>query len=130
MNQYGAMALEHWQRWKPEASSQVADPMTFFEDLGDFAAQEIAVAMGVALSPTEATDPVAVEVTRRMVESELLPGLLDLTVEAAPLDAVHSSVSMMDRTSARLAGDEELPIDVGVSDPILTRWEGLAARQN
>ncbi len=42
MNEYGQMALDHWQRWLPERYSQIEDPNSFFSALGDQVATQIA----------------------------------------------------------------------------------------
>jgi hypothetical protein len=42
MNEYGRMALDHWQRWLPERLSQIEDPNSFFSTLGDQVATRIA----------------------------------------------------------------------------------------
>ena len=42
MNEYGQMALDHWQRWLPERYSQIEDPNSFFSTLGDEVATRIA----------------------------------------------------------------------------------------
>ena len=42
MNEYGAMARDHYRRWRPEAYAQITDPESYFTDLGDRVAQEIA----------------------------------------------------------------------------------------
>lgn len=42
MNEYGQMALDHWQRWLPERYSQIEDPNSFFSTLGDQVATRIA----------------------------------------------------------------------------------------
>jgi len=42
MNEYGQMALDHWQRWLPERYSQIEDPNSFFSALWDQVATQIA----------------------------------------------------------------------------------------
>jgi len=42
MNEYGQMALDHWQRWLPQRFSQIEDPNSFFSTLGDQVATRIA----------------------------------------------------------------------------------------
>jgi hypothetical protein len=42
MNEYGRMALNHWQRWLPERYRQIEDPNSFFSTLGDEVATRIA----------------------------------------------------------------------------------------
>jgi hypothetical protein len=42
MNEYGRMALDHWQRRLPERYSQIEDPNSFFSTLGDQVATRIA----------------------------------------------------------------------------------------
>jgi hypothetical protein len=42
MNEYGQMALDHWQRWLPERYRQIEDPTSFFTTLGDEVATRIA----------------------------------------------------------------------------------------
>lgn len=41
MNQYGAMAQRHWQRWLPHRYSQIPDPESFFAELGEEVAARI-----------------------------------------------------------------------------------------
>jgi hypothetical protein len=38
VNQYGAIAQEHWQRWRPASYAVIADPGTYFTGLGEQAA--------------------------------------------------------------------------------------------
>lgn len=35
MNQYGRMAMAHWQRYQPSEYAKMSDRETFFRDLGD-----------------------------------------------------------------------------------------------
>ena len=42
MNEYGAMAQRHWQRWLPGRYASIEDPDAYFTELGERAAQEIA----------------------------------------------------------------------------------------
>ena len=42
MNQYGAIAWQHWMRWRPASYAAITDPQTYFTDLGEQAASEIA----------------------------------------------------------------------------------------
>ena len=42
MNEYGRMALDHWQRSLPQRYSQIEDPNSFFSTLGDQVATRIA----------------------------------------------------------------------------------------
>lgn len=41
MNQYGAIAQQHWKRWRPVSHAAITDPAAFFTDLGEQAAGEI-----------------------------------------------------------------------------------------
>ncbi len=41
MNEYGAMARDHWRRWRPASYAEITDPDSYFTDLGDRVAQEI-----------------------------------------------------------------------------------------
>lgn len=41
MNQYGAIAQEHWRRHRPAELAQVEDPERFFTDLGEQVLAEI-----------------------------------------------------------------------------------------
>lgn len=41
MNQYGAMARQHWTRWLPGRVEAMDDPNSFFSTLGDEVATEI-----------------------------------------------------------------------------------------
>jgi len=129
MNQYGAMALEHWQHFRPTALSQLNDRGTYFTELGELAAQEVLIALNETLSPTEATDPTAVQLARVAVESEILPNLLELTVEEEALVQVDGPATRA------LPGvfwpdtmDLEMPVEVSISDPLLDRWRALDGR--
>lgn len=42
MNHYGAMAQQHWSRWLPTRYAAIPDPETFFAELGEQAALQIA----------------------------------------------------------------------------------------
>lgn len=42
MNHYGAMARRHWARWLPERYAAISDPDSFFLNLGEEAASQIA----------------------------------------------------------------------------------------
>lgn len=35
MNPYGHMAMEHWAKHRPLEFSRIADPQTFFQELGE-----------------------------------------------------------------------------------------------
>lgn len=35
MNQYGAMAQRHWERWLPQRFQSIPNPTEFFTDLGE-----------------------------------------------------------------------------------------------
>jgi hypothetical protein len=41
VNQYGALAQQHWKRWRPASYAAISDPETYFTDLGEQAAGEI-----------------------------------------------------------------------------------------
>jgi len=41
VNQYGSLAWQHWQRWRPTALSRIEDPETFFARLGIEVADQI-----------------------------------------------------------------------------------------
>ncbi len=41
MNQYGAIARQHWQRWRPASYAAIAGSRTYFTGLGEQAAGEI-----------------------------------------------------------------------------------------
>ncbi len=41
MNEYGALAQQHWKRWRPVSFTAITDPETYFTDLGEQAASEI-----------------------------------------------------------------------------------------
>lgn len=42
MNQYGLTAMRHWARWLPEQYAAIPDPDSYFSDLGEEAAGQIA----------------------------------------------------------------------------------------
>lgn len=42
MNEYGAMARSHWQQWLPQRYAAISDPDTYFAELGEEVAAEIA----------------------------------------------------------------------------------------
>jgi hypothetical protein len=41
MNEYGAMAQEHWQQWLPQRYAAIEDPDAFFAELGEEVSAEI-----------------------------------------------------------------------------------------
>jgi hypothetical protein len=41
VNQYGALARQHWMRWRPASYAAITDPAAYFTDLGEEAAGEI-----------------------------------------------------------------------------------------
>jgi len=41
VNEYGAMARDHYRRWRPASYAEITDPDGYFTDLGDRVAQEI-----------------------------------------------------------------------------------------
>ena len=41
MNQYGAMARSHWERWLPRRYATITDPDSFFSALGQETARQI-----------------------------------------------------------------------------------------
>jgi hypothetical protein len=41
VNQYGAIAQQHWKRWRPASCAAIIDPTAYFTDLGEQAASEI-----------------------------------------------------------------------------------------
>ena len=41
MNQYGAIARQHWERWRPASYAAITDPTAYFTDLGEQAAGAI-----------------------------------------------------------------------------------------
>jgi hypothetical protein len=41
MNHYGAMAREHWARWRPAQYAAIPDPDSFFSDLGTRVSDQI-----------------------------------------------------------------------------------------
>jgi len=41
VNQYGAIAWQHWMRWRPASYAAITDPAAYFTDLGEQAASEI-----------------------------------------------------------------------------------------
>ena len=42
MNHYGATAQRHWERWLPERYAAIQDPGSFFSNLGEEVARQIA----------------------------------------------------------------------------------------
>jgi hypothetical protein len=42
MNEYGAMAQRHWQRWLPQRYAAIENPDAFFAGLGEEVSAEIA----------------------------------------------------------------------------------------
>jgi len=42
MNHQASMALEHWRTWLPTRFAQIPDPQTFFAELGEETADQIA----------------------------------------------------------------------------------------
>ena len=42
MNEYGVQAMTHWRQWLPSRFAQIADPETFFANLGLEVAEQIA----------------------------------------------------------------------------------------
>jgi hypothetical protein len=49
MNKYGAMAERHWRRWLPSRVAAIADPTSFFSELGEEVSERIAdLAMDLA----------------------------------------------------------------------------------
>jgi hypothetical protein len=42
VNEYGAMARDHSRHWRPASYAEITDPESYFTDLGDRVAQEIA----------------------------------------------------------------------------------------
>lgn len=42
MNHYGSRAMAHWQRWLPNRYAQIPAPQTFFTDLGQQVADQVA----------------------------------------------------------------------------------------
>jgi hypothetical protein len=41
MNKYGTMAERHWRRWLPNRVAAMADPSSFFSELGEEAGSRI-----------------------------------------------------------------------------------------
>lgn len=41
MNQYGAMAQRHWERWLPQRYQSIPNPTEFFTDLGELVWSQI-----------------------------------------------------------------------------------------
>jgi hypothetical protein len=49
MNRYGAMAREHWQLYQPTQYAQLADPATFFTQIGqDMSARITTLSLSLA----------------------------------------------------------------------------------
>lgn len=42
MNEYGAMARAHWQKWLPQRYAAIEDPDAYFAELGEEVAADIA----------------------------------------------------------------------------------------
>jgi hypothetical protein len=42
MNEYGAMAEHHWQRWLPQRYASIESPEAFFAELGEEVSAEVA----------------------------------------------------------------------------------------
>jgi len=84
MNRYGAMAWEHWERHRPHDLSTIEDPVSYFQELGEFVNAEITAETNQRLSPTEATDPARVRQVRRDVEEEILATHVLLAAEIDP----------------------------------------------
>lgn len=41
MQKYGAIARDHWKRWLPKRFSEIANPETFFSELGEEIEQRV-----------------------------------------------------------------------------------------
>ncbi len=88
MNDYGARALEHWQRARPVELATIADPERFFTDLGRQIQAEI----------------------QRRVDSQELPesddfletfGLLNAGQAAVESDVMREMVYLTEETAAQ-----------------------------
>ncbi len=86
INRYGAMAWEHWERYRPSTLATIADPISFFRELGSFIEAEVTAETSLRLSPKDATDPTRVAQIRQGVEEELLAAHILLPAETDPAE--------------------------------------------
>lgn len=56
MNEYGRLAMSHWEKFLPGRFSQLEDPRGFFTDLGEQVAQQV-VETTIQLEAAESFDP-------------------------------------------------------------------------
>lgn len=95
MNQYGALAQSHWQKYRPQEYASLTDPKAFFQDLGDQVAQMVnttllssEAAEAETLKSLEYLERVGLlNALRKSAEEQALAELVFLPVEQQTSDA-------------------------------------------
>lgn len=136
MNEYGAMARDHWIRWIPDQYRQLTDPETFFQELGDQAADQVST-MLLDLQASHRQELNDLEYLPRvgrinafrqqaqeLVIADLLPTPQEEDLEQAGPDPVED---LMDRDGMPI--DHEHPLWAMENDPAVSAQQWEAARQ-
>jgi hypothetical protein len=102
VNQYGAIARQHWRRWRPASYAAITDPAAYFTDLGEQAAGEI-TRLWAQMRDQEGNPPgedylprvARLNALRKQAEEVVLVGLILLPPE-------HDAPGLTSRSSDRV----------------------------
>lgn len=114
MNRFGTLAWEHWERHRPVAMSTIADPVSYFRELGEMLQRELDEELAARLSgqPVATPAPATIDQLRDELTEELLAGHVFIPDDPDPTTSTAESV------------DEDLveSLDLAPDSPTAARW--------
>lgn len=125
MNHYGAQALRHWREYLPSRFATIEDPDSFFTELGEQAAEQIATRQMELAGPDQPNESYLdklgrLNAARQQAQEEILPELILIDPEPDELDEV-------DLEPAETSQDQQwIPL---VEDPNDPRWQQIAEEE-
>ena len=129
MNQYGVTAQRHWERWLPERFTEIRDPASFFSDLGEEAARQIADLTLVLAGDDPPGEDYLVKVgrlnmARLQAEEIVLPDLVLLPPEPGAREDPDEDFAEIQKQAGQ--SGMEMPPVISPGHPL---WEQVNAEQ-
>ena len=130
MNRYGALAMSHWQTWRPSAYAQIEDPSRFFTELGEQVELEIQAREDATRTAPPTGDYLSsvghLNMTRQMAEEAVLAELVFLPAEQSTVEDPEMDQAPL-VTRDGMPTDRDHPLWAMLDDPDVTTEEFKAA---
>jgi len=116
MNKYGQLAMDHWARTDPQRYQTIADPQSFFADLGEQAETQIqAMAASLAGTDQPGEEYLAkvgrLNMARLRAEEAILTELIWISGPEAPQQPATDSMASTMREIYAADREDEPPLD-------------------